>query len=148
MSAPEKGKHIEVLIVEDNPGDWRLILEGLKDCRVPCHLHWIQDGVEALAFLRGQGKYAGLPRPNIILLDLNLPKKNGREVLVEIKADSSLKSIPVVVLTTSQSYKDVQHAYEMQANCYITKPLLLDEFLNVVKRIEQFWFGTASLPIE
>ena len=140
------GKPVEVLLVEDNPGDVRLTLEALKDGKVNNHLSVVEDGVEALAFLRREGKYADASRPDLILLDLNLPKKDGREVLAEIKTDEDLKRIPVVVLTTSKAEKDILRTYNLHANCYISKPVDFDQFVIVVRLIEDFWFTIVKLP--
>ncbi len=139
-------KPVEILLVEDNPGDVRLTKEALKEAKVINHLTVLKDGVEALAFLRREGPYAKAPRPHLILLDLNLPKKDGREVLAEIKDDEQLKRIPVVVLTTSQNEQDVLKTYNLHANCYITKPVGLNQFITVVKSIEDFWLGIVVLP--
>jgi CheY-like chemotaxis protein len=139
-------KPIEILLVEDSPGDVRLTRECLKDAKVGNTLHVVNDGVEALAFLRRQGKYASAARPDLILLDLNLPKKDGREVLAEIKADEDLRRIPVVVLTISKSEEDVLKTYELHANCYIVKPIDLNQFIGVVKSIEEFWLTIVKLP--
>ncbi len=139
-------KAIHILLVEDNPGDVRLTQEILKDAKVANKLYVVKDGVEALAFLRGSGKYAGSPPPDLILLDLNLPKKDGREVLSEIKADERLKRIPVVVLTVSKSEDDVLKSYNLHANCYITKPVNLEQFVSVVRSIENFWLTIVKLP--
>jgi two-component system response regulator len=141
-------KPIEILLVEDNPGDVRLSIEVLRDAKVHNHLSAVGDGVEALSFLRKEGKYADAPHPDLILLDLNLPKKDGREVLAEIKADEHLKRIPVVVLTTSQSEEDILKAYELHANCYISKPVNLDQFIKVVQSIEAFWLTIVKLPAD
>ena len=147
MVEPEKtAPPVEILLVEDNPGDVRLTKEALKEGKVYNNLHWAKDGVEALEFLRRQGKYANAPRPDIILLDLNLPKKDGREVLVEIKGDNELALIPVVVLTTSKAEEDVLKSYELHANCYVTKPVDLDQFIRVVKSIDGFWLTVVTLP--
>lgn len=146
MVIPELVKPIEILLVEDNPGDVRLTMEALKEGKVINNLTVIKDGADALAFLRRQGQYANAPRPHLIVLDLNLPKKDGREVLAEIKADDSLKRIPVVVLTTSQDEQDVLRSYNLHANCYITKPVELEQFIQVVKSIEDFWLGIVVLP--
>lgn len=146
MVVPELVKPVEILLVEDNPGDVRLTKEALKEAKVINHLTVLKDGVEALAFLRREGQYATAPRPHLILLDLNLPKKDGREVLAEIKDDEKLKRIPVVVLTTSQNEQDVLKTYNLHANCYVTKPVDLDQFVTVVKSIEDFWFGIVVLP--
>jgi chemotaxis family two-component system response regulator Rcp1 len=139
---------IEVLLVEDNPGDVRLTREALKEGKVRNNLSVARDGVEALAFLRREGEHAAAPRPDVILLDLNLPRKDGREVLEEIKADPSLRSIPVVILTSSEAERDIVQAYALHANCYITKPVDLDQFITVVKSIEDFWFTIVKLPPE
>jgi chemotaxis family two-component system response regulator Rcp1 len=139
---------IEILLVEDNPGDVRLTMEALKEDKVHNSLHVVTDGVEAMAFLRKEEKYANAPRPDLILLDLNLPKKDGREVLAEIKADGDLRRIPVVILTTSQAEEDIVKTYDLYANCYITKPVDLDQFIRVVKYIEDFWLTIVKLPKE
>jgi two-component system, chemotaxis family, response regulator Rcp1 len=139
-------KPVEVLLVEDNAGDVRLTLEAMKEGKVINNLSIASDGVEAMAFLRKEGRYKGAARPDIILLDLNLPKKDGREVLGEIKADPSLRLIPVVVLTTSQAEEDILRTYNLHANCYVTKPVDLEQFINVVKSINDFWFSVVKLP--
>jgi chemotaxis family two-component system response regulator Rcp1 len=146
MSERTKGAPVEILLVEDNPADVRLTQEALKEGKVFNNLHWSKDGVEALEFLRRQGKHAGVPRPDIILLDLNLPKKDGREVLEEIKRDETLKRIPVVVLTTSKAEEDVLRTYNLHANCYVTKPVDLEKFMVVVKSIDIFWLTVVTLP--
>jgi chemotaxis family two-component system response regulator Rcp1 len=140
------GKPIEILLVEDNPGDVRLAVEALRDGKVANRLHIVEDGVEAMSFLRREGRYADVPRPDLILLDLNLPRKDGREVLAEIKQDAHLKRIPVVILTSSAAEQDVVQAYNLYANCYIVKPIDLDQFLKVVRSIEDFWLIVATLP--
>ena len=137
---------VEILLVEDNPGDHRLTKEALKEGKVYSNLHWAKDGVEAMEFLRRQGKFAEAPRPDIILLDLNLPKKDGREVLQEIKSDDVLRRIPVVVLTTSKAEEDVLKSYNLHANCYVTKPVDLEQFIRVVKSIDVFWLTVVTLP--
>lgn len=137
---------IEILLVEDNPGDVRLTKEAFKDAKVINNIHVVKDGEEAMAFLRHEGTYANLPHPDIILLDLNLPRKDGREVLAEIKEDSLLKSIPIIILTTSKSEEDILNTYNLHANCYITKPVDLNQFINVVKSIEDFWLCLVKLP--
>jgi chemotaxis family two-component system response regulator Rcp1 len=137
---------IEVLLVEDNPGDVRLTKEALKEAKVRNNLHVVEDGVAALRFLRREGEYNSAPRPDLILLDLNLPKKDGREVLEEIKADNALKTIPVVVLTTSHAEEDIVRSYNLHANCYVTKPVDLDQFIRIVKSIEDFWLTIVRLP--
>ncbi|RLC93534.1 MAG: hypothetical protein DRI39_02595, partial [Chloroflexi bacterium] len=139
-------KPVEVLLVEDNPGDVRLTKEALKDGKVCNNLHVVEDGVEALAYLRREGKYQDAPRPDLILLDLNLPRKDGRDVLAEVKNDQRLKRIPVVVLTTSKAEEDVLKAYDLHVNCYITKPVDLDQFMNLVRAIEDFWLAMVKLP--
>jgi CheY-like chemotaxis protein len=140
------GRPIEILLVEDNPGDVRLTIEGLKEGKVRNNLHVARDGVEALAFLHREGEYRDAVRPDLILLDLNLPRKDGREVLQDLKQDPALRTIPVVVLTTSRSEQDVLRSYELQANCYITKPVDLEQFITVVKSIEDFWLTIVTLP--
>jgi len=137
---------IEVLLVEDNPGDVRLTREALKEGKVSNNLHVAPDGVEALAFLRREGNYADAVRPDLILLDLNLPRKGGREVLEEIKGDPALRHIPVVILTSSSAEQDIARAYDLHANCYISKPVDLDQFITVVRSIEDFWFTVVKLP--
>jgi CheY-like chemotaxis protein len=139
---------IEVLLVEDSPGDVRLTREAFKNAKVHVNLHVAADGTEAMAFLRREGKYADAPRPDLILLDLNLPKKDGREVLKEIKESPALKSIPVVILTTSASDVDILRSYLLHANCYISKPVDLSGFLKVVKSIDDFWLSVVKLPHE
>ena len=140
------GDPIEILLVEDSEGDARLAQEALKEAKVVNTLHWVEDGEEAMEFLRRKGKYANAPRPHVVLLDLNLPKKDGREVLAEIKQDESLHRIPVVILTASDAEVDVIKSYDLHANCYITKPINLDQFLKVVKAIEGFWLTIVKLP--
>jgi two-component system, chemotaxis family, response regulator Rcp1 len=139
---------IDILLIEDNPGDVRLTVEALKEGKVHNRLSVVADGVEALAFLRREGQYADAPRPDVILLDLNLPKKDGREVLGEIKADERLRRIPVVVLTTSKAEQDILESYSLHANCYITKPVDLEQFITVVRSIEDFWLTIVKLPTE
>ena len=137
---------VEILLVEDNPGDVRLTREALREGKVYSNLHWAKDGVEALEFLRREGKHAAAPRPDIILLDLNLPKKDGREVLSAIKGDERFMQIPVVILTTSEAEEDVLRSYQLHANCYITKPVDLDKFIVVVQSIDRFWLTVVTLP--
>ncbi|MBV8087259.1 MAG: response regulator [Chloroflexi bacterium] len=137
---------IDILLVEDSPSDVDLTREALEDAKVRNTLHVAQDGVEALEFLRRTGRHAGAPRPDLILLDLNLPKKDGREVLADIKADPELKSIPVVILTTSEAEQDILRTYSLHANCYITKPVDLEQFITVVRSIENFWLVVVKLP--
>jgi two-component system, chemotaxis family, response regulator Rcp1 len=139
---------IEILLVEDSPGDVRLTREAFKDAKVHINLHVAPDGTEAMAFLKREGKYANVARPDLILLDLNLPKKDGREVLGDIKESPELKSIPVVILTTSASEADILRSYRLHANCYITKPVGLEGFLEVVKSIDNFWLSVVKLPHE
>ncbi len=137
---------IQVLLVEDNPGDAHLTRMALADGKMHINLSVVEDGVEAIAFLRRQGKYAEAPHPDLILLDLNLPKKDGQEVLREIKADPLLKRIPIVILTTSQAEEDILKAYNLCANCYIAKPVDFDQFIKIVQSIEDFWFTIVKLP--
>jgi CheY-like chemotaxis protein len=137
---------VDILLVEDNPGDMRLTQEALREGKVYNNLHWARDGVEALEFLRRRGRFAEAPRPDIILLDLNLPRKDGREVLSEIKGDPDLHNIPVVVLTTSKAEEDVLRSYELRANCYVTKPVDLEQFMVVVRSIDKFWLTVVTLP--
>lgn len=146
MNATKNGKPIEILLVEDDAGDVRLTLEALKSAKVLNHLSVAEDGVKALAFLHRQGEYAQAPFPDLILLDLNLPRKDGRAVLTEIKADPDLKRIPVVVLTTSRAERDILESYNGYANCYITKPVDLKQFLAVVQAIDDFWLTIVNLP--
>jgi two-component system, chemotaxis family, response regulator Rcp1 len=141
-----EGRPIEILLVEDSPSDTDLTLEALKDFKVRNHVSVVEDGVQALQFLRRQDPFAQATRPDLIMLDLNLPRKDGREVLAEIKADASLKSIPIVVLTTSRAEQDILQAYQLNANCYITKPVDFNQFLEVVRSIESFWLFVVTLP--
>jgi CheY-like chemotaxis protein len=136
----------DILVVEDNPGDARLIKEVLNGNKIYCRLHIVKDGVEAMNFLNKKAEFVGSPRPDLIFLDLNLPRKDGREVLAEIKSDDNLKQIPVVIMTTSQAEEDIFKSYSLHANCYVTKPLDLDQFVKVVKSIEEFWFSLVKLP--
>ena len=142
------GKLVEILLVEDNKGDVGLIEEVFEEAKIRNNLHVAEDGEEALLYLHGEGKFSGSPRPDIILLDLNLPKKGGREVLREIKEDENLHNIPVIVLTTSDAEKDIIGAYDLHANAYITKPLDFDQFIKVVGSIENFWLDIVKLPTE
>jgi chemotaxis family two-component system response regulator Rcp1 len=137
---------IQVLLVEDNPGDARLTREAFNDAKVHLQMHVVVDGVDAMEFLYRRGSYAESPRPDLVLLDLNLPRKNGRDVLAEIKSDTTLKTIPVVILTTSASDVDIESSYLLHANCYITKPVDLEGFLKVVRSIDHFWFSVVKLP--
>jgi chemotaxis family two-component system response regulator Rcp1 len=144
----ERVNPIEILLVEDNPGDVRLETEALKEAKILNHLSVVMDGAEAMEFLRRKGKFADAEKPDLILLDLNLPKKDGREVLAEIKADDDLRRIPVVILTTSKDEEDVLRSYDLHANAYIVKPLNLDQFINAVRKIEEFWLTVVRLPLK
>jgi two-component system response regulator len=146
MTGMLTARAIVVLMVEDNPGDVRLTREALKDGKIWLELNVVEDGVSALDYLHRRGPYDNAMRPDLILLDLNLPRMDGREVLRAIKRDEELKTIPVVILTTSQAEEDVLRAYELSANCYVTKPVDFDQFQRIVKMIEQFWFGVVVLP--
>jgi len=148
MMSPIAGRPVEILMVEDNPGDVRLTQEALKDAKVSNHLYAVGDGVAAIDFLRRRGDFPDVPRPDLILLDLNLPRKDGREVLAEIKSDPDLRTIPVVVLTTSEAEEDILRAYKLNANCYVTKPVDLDQFIRVVRSLESFWLTIVRLPSE
>jgi len=142
----DEGRPVEILLVEDSPSDTELTVEALREAKVRNHLSLVEDGVQAMDFLHRRGVFARAPRPDLIMLDLNLPRKDGREVLAEIKSDSALKSIPVVVLTTSKAEQDVLRAYNLHANCYITKPVDFEQFLKVVRSIESFWLFIVTLP--
>ena len=147
MNRPAHGNGlIEVLLVEDNPGDVRLIMEAFRETKLLIHVSVAEDGVQALAMLRRQGSHVRAPRPDLVVLDLNLPLKDGREVLAEIKEDPELQHIPVVILTTSNADQDILKAYKHHANCYITKPIQLEQFLAVARSIEDFWLSVVSLP--
>lgn len=148
MSVETEEKYKTIFLVEDNRADIRLIEEALKNSSVPHQVVTVRNGMDAMAYLRQEGEYADAPRPDLILLDLNLPKKDGREVLAEIKADPNLKRIPVVVLTTSRNEEDISHSYDLHVNCYITKSRNLSELFKIVKGIEEFWLATVTLPIE
>jgi len=137
---------VEILLVEDSPADVALTQEALMDSKLKNNLNIVTDGEAAMAFLRRSGTYASAPRPDLILLDLNLPKKNGREVLAEVKTDLSLKLIPVVIMTVSQDERDIIESYKLNANCYIRKPVKFEEFIHIVKSIENFWFSIVTLP--
>lgn len=139
---------IDILLVEDNPGDVRLAIEALRDDKLQNHLHVVEDGVEALRFLRNEGFHADAPRPDLILLDLTLPRMDGKDVLAEIKQDPDLRCIPVVVLTSSLEEQDILESYDLHANCYVTKPVDLEQFTTIVKSIEEFWFMVVKLPVE
>ena len=140
------GNQIEILLVEDSPGDARLTQEAMADAKIRNRISVVNDGLEALAFLQQEGQYEGAPRPDLILLDLNMPRMDGREVLAAIKNDDGLKTIPVVVLTTSEADADILKSYELHASCYITKPVDLEQFITVVAGIEEFWFSIVKLP--
>ena len=142
----KRGRPVIILLVEDNPGDVLLTEEALQEGKVCNDLYVAEDGMEAIAFLRREGKYEDMPRPDVILLDLNLPRMDGREVLAEIKADPDLKRIPVVILTTSSADEDILKSYDLHANCYITKPVDLDQFIEVVKSVKHFWFTIVKMP--
>jgi CheY-like chemotaxis protein len=146
MSPPSPGEPVQILLVEDSPGDIRLTREVLRDAKIANELHIVGDGEQAMAFLRCEGDYAAVQRPDLILLDLNLPRKDGREVLAELKDDPDLHLIPVIVLTTSAVEQDVLRSYDLNAACYITKPIDLDEFVTVVRSIESFWLTIVRLP--
>lgn len=146
-STPEEpGRTTEILLVEDNPGDARLMREALRESRVRHHLSIVTDGEMALKFLRRQGEFGSAPRPDLMLLDLNLPRMDGRQVLQEVKADPELRRIPVVVMTTSSAEADILHTYDLHANCYIPKPVDLDDFITVMRSVEDFWLRTVKLP--
>ena len=146
MDPTNLARPVEILLVEDNPGDVELTAEALRAGKISNQMHVVEDGESAMAYLRKEGGYAGVPCPDVVLLDLNLPRKDGREVLEEIKADPGLKKIPVIILTTSQAEEDILRAYNLAANCYITKPVDLDQFTKVVQSIEEFWFTVVKLP--
>jgi CheY-like chemotaxis protein len=146
MRQEHEGRPVEILLVEDNPGDVRLTRESLKDGKVQTRLSVVPDGDAALDFLHRRGDHAAAPRPDLILLDLNLPGRSGREVLADIKADENLRRIPVVVLTSSQAEQDIVESYNLNANCYVTKPVDLDQFMRVVRSIEDFWLTVVKLP--
>ena len=144
----DKARPVEILLVEDNPGDVRLAEEALRDAKMSNNLNVASDGVEALAYLRREGRHINAPRPDLVLLDLNLPKKDGREVLGEVKLDPDLRTIPIVVLTTSDADADVVRSYQLHANAYVRKPVDFDAFIEVVRSIEDFWFSVVKLPPE
>lgn len=146
METKTMGRPVEFLLAEDNPGDVRLTREALRESKISNNLNVVPDGVEAMAFLRREGQYADAPRPDVILLDLNLPKKDGREVLAEVKADPNLRLIPVVIITSSEAEQDVLKTYELHANCYVTKPVDLEQFIKVIQSIETFWLTIVTLP--
>ncbi len=146
MNFRNKFKAVEILLIEDNPGDVRLTFEALKESKIINNLQVVEDGIEALSYLKKNGIYKDKPRPDLIILDLNLPKKDGREVLGEIKSEDSLKQIPIVILTTSEAEEDIIKSYELHANCYITKPVNMEQFIKVVKSVGDFWFSIVMLP--
>jgi two-component system, chemotaxis family, response regulator Rcp1 len=143
---PQRNRPVEILLVEDSPSDTDLTIEALQAGDIPCNLSHVEDGVEAMEFLYRKNSYAGAPRPDLILLDLNLPRKDGREVLAELKLNPDLRTIPVVVLTTSKDDRDISQAYQLQANCYIAKPVDFEQFVSVLRAIEHFWLEVAALP--
>ena len=146
MDSTDKNKPIEILLVEDDPADIDLMQEALEESKLGNNLHVVVDGEEAMAFLRKEGKYAQKPRPALILLDLKLPKKNGREVLADIKSSDDLKSIPVVIISSSKGEEDIAKSYHLGANCYITKPVDFNKFVEIVQSLEEFWFTIVKLP--
>jgi CheY-like chemotaxis protein len=146
VSGEMGGRPVEILLVEDNPADARLTLEALRDRPMHNRLHHTRDGIEALEFLRGAGSFANAPRPDLILLDLNMPRKDGRAVLAELKEDPQLRLIPVVVLTSSDAEQDILQTYKLHGNCYITKPVDLDKFLDIIRAVEEFWLAIVKLP--
>ena len=148
MTTPHYLRPIEILLVEDNPGDVRLTQEAARETKVHNNIHVVANGQDAMAFLRHEGRFHAVPRPDLILLDLNMPGMDGREVLRQIKSDTDLRRIPVVIITSSQAEEDILHAYDLQAACYVTKPVDLDQFIKVVKHIENFWLTIVKLPIE
>jgi len=145
-SAPRSGEPIEILLVEDSPDDAEMTIDALRDGRLWNRITHVEDGIEAMAFLRRQGAYASAPRPDLILLDLHMPRMNGREVLAEVKADPELRRIPVVMMTQSKDEMDILAAYNLHVNCYVTKPVDIDQFIGAVKAIEHFWFSVVRLP--
>ncbi|MCX6555880.1 MAG: response regulator [Candidatus Aminicenantes bacterium] len=146
MKQQDNSKLVDILLVEDNEGDARLAKEAMRDSKIRNTLHHVSDGEEAMAFLRKEGKYENVPRPDLVLLDLNLPKKDGRQVLAEIKNDDEFKRIPVVILTVSSAEEDILKSYNLHANCYITKPIDLSQFMKVVRSVEDFWLTIVKLP--
>lgn len=146
MKQQDNSKMVDILLVEDNEGDARLAMEAMRDSKIRNKMHHVSDGEEAMAFLHKEGKYTKVPRPDLVLLDLNLPKKDGRQVLAEIKEDDELKRIPVVILTVSSAEEDILKTYNLHANCYITKPIDLSQFMKVVRSIEDFWLTIVKLP--
>jgi two-component system response regulator len=148
MNTKSLHRPIEILLVEDSPADILITREAFEEARLLNDIHVVEDGIQAMEFLRREGIYASAPRPDLILLDLNLPRKNGREVLAEIKADNSLKVIPVIILTTSNAHDDILQAYDLHANCYVVKPVGFESFLKAVQTIRNFWFSVVALPPE
>ena len=146
MMGKSETRPIRILLVEDNPGDIRLAQEALKEDKLSSNLYVVNDGVSAMQFLRGEGSYGDMPRPDLVLLDLNLPRMDGREVLAEVKRDPELGKIPIVVLTTSRADEDVCRAYSLNCNCYVTKPVAFDDYIEVIKAIDSFWFSVVALP--
>jgi len=146
MSDNDDGRAVEVLLIEDNPGDVRLTREALKEAKVHNNLSVVNDGLDAMSFLRREGRFAQAPRPDLVLLDLNMPRKDGREVLAEVKADPDLRRIPVVVLTTSKAEEDILRSYDLHANSYVTKPVDFEQFMKVVRSIEEFWLSVVKFP--
>jgi len=148
MTNAHNYRPIEILLVEDNPGDVRLTQEAARETKVHNNIHVVTNGLDAMAFLRHEGRFGSVPRPDLILLDLNMPGMDGREVLRRVKADENLRRIPVVIITSSQAEEDILRAYDLQASCYVTKPVDLDQFIKVVKNIENFWLTIVKLPLE
>jgi len=148
MTTNHNYRPIEILLVEDNPGDVRLTQEAARETKVHNNIHVVTNGLDAMAFLHREGRFGSVPRPDLILLDLNMPGMDGREVLRRVKADENLRRIPVVIITSSQAEEDILRAYDLQASCYVTKPVDLDQFIKVVKNIENFWLTIVKLPLE
>lgn len=148
MTSPHYLRPIEILLIEDNPGDVRLTQEAARETKVHNNMHIVNNGLDAMAFLRHEGRFGTVPRPDLILLDLNMPGMDGREVLRQVKSDESLRRIPVVIITSSQAEEDILRAYDLQASCYVTKPVDLDQFIKVVKNIENFWLTIVKLPVD
>ncbi|MBY9010171.1 MAG: response regulator [Candidatus Lokiarchaeota archaeon] len=146
MNGSNKFKAVEILLIEDNPGDVRLTIEALKESKIINNLHVVDDGIEAMSYLKKERIYKDMPRHDLIILDLNMPKKDGREVLGELKSDDWLKQIPIIILTTSEAEEDIIKSYELHANCYITKPVNMEQFIKVVKSVGDFWFSIVMLP--
>ena len=148
MSTSSNYRPIEILLVEDNPGDVRLTQEAARETKVHNNIHVVSNGMDAMAFLRREGRFGAVPRPDLILLDLNMPGMDGREVLRQVKSDDKIRRIPVVIITSSQAEEDILRAYDLQASCYVTKPVDLDQFIKVVKNVENFWLTVVTLPRE